>query len=174
VSTTKTYQRTLQDALNDANINELADILRNMKLGDMLSPVKVTVTGMTGAASYDITNPTTFAGATVTIAGLPNSGDAESPIFPSALVELPPILSVRTLRVTAATTAASAGTYVVSDAGGATVSPATHTIVGVALLSDDGKTLTFPSADVTAFILEYTPRSALDLQTAPFPPSSGS
>lgn len=69
----------------------------------------------------------------------------------------PAALVIGTLRVTAG--AAAAGVRIVGDVG-ATPSAT------VATLSDDGKTLTF-EAGVTAFVVEYVPRPAVDM-TGPF------
>ena len=66
---------------------------------------------------------------------------------------LPAIGDVLTLRVTAG--AAAAGDRMVTDAGG--TASAT-----VAKLSDDGTTLTF-EANVTGFVITYTPRAAVDV-----------
>lgn len=48
------------------------------------------------------------------------------------------------------------------------MSPGAGANVGLALLSDDGKSLTFPTT-VTAFVLEYVPRSAVDLASNYYP-----
>lgn len=149
---TTTANKTMQQVLNGANLNWLPTLLQTMKLGNMLSPVKVTVTGLTAAVAIDITT-TAFRDA-ATISGL----DRESADV------LPAILSVKTLRVTASGTANSVGSYVVSDASGTAVSPTAGANVGLALLSDDGTTLTFPTT-VTAFVIEYIPRSAVALST---------
>lgn len=142
MSTTTTKVRSLQEVADEALPGEVDDALRSFKIGTTLTPLKRTFTGLTGAATYDLT----ALDATGETVGLQN---------PNRL----PILALLNLRVTAATTAATAGAYITTDAGGNTVSPATHTVAGVALISDDGKTLTFPSADVTAFIIEYIPRT---------------
>ena len=143
---TLTANKTMQQVLNGANLNWLPTVLQKMKLGNMLSPVKVSVTGLTAASAIDITT-TTFRGA-ATISGL----DRETADL------LPQILAVKTLRVTASGTANSVGSYGVSDAGGTAVSPTAGANMGIALLSDDGRTLTFPTT-VTAFVIEYIPRS---------------
>jgi hypothetical protein len=66
-----------------------------------------------------------------------------------------PALVVGTLRVTAAT--ANTGVYIVTDSGGTAAAPAGGA-PGVALLSDDGHTVTFPTGSlVTAFVIEYVP-----------------
>lgn len=146
---------TLQQVLNKANLNQLATILQKMKLGNMLNPVKVTVTGLTAAAAIDIT--TAAVRAASTIVGLErDTGD-----------NLPAILEVKTLRVTGVGTAAT-GPRLVTDAGGTPAAPPTATAyagasVGLATISDDGKTLTFEGT-VTGFVLEYIPRSNTDLE----------
>jgi len=99
---TTTANKTMQQVLNGANLNWLPTLLQMMKLGNMLSPVKVSVTGLTAAAAIDITTMT-FRDA-ATISGLDRAN------------------------------------------------------MGIALLSDDGRTLTFPTT-VTAFVIEYMPRS---------------
>lgn len=130
---------TMTSALNEAHPAKLADILRKMQLGTMLTPKKVTLTGLTGT-THNITD--------------------------AAHGSNPAILSVVALRVTAATTGTAVGSYVVGDAGATVVSPATSAAVGLAKLSDDGTTLTFATADVTAFVIEYIPRSAVDMTGA--------
>lgn len=147
---TLTANKTMQQVLNQSNLNWLPTALQLLKLGNVLSPVKVSVTGLTAAAAIDITT-TTFRDA-ATISGL----DRETADL------LPQILSVKTLRVTASGTANSVGSYGVSDAGGTAVSPTAGANLGIALLSDDGRTLTFPTT-VTAFVIEYIPRSATAL-----------
>lgn len=135
---TVTKDQTVQTVLNDANPNEIADGIRKLALGNMLSPVKVTFAALGSAAAQDITTAAAKAAATYTGITL------------ALGEELPAILNVRTLRVTAG--AAAAGARFVTDAGGTASTT-------VALLSDDGKTLTFEDT-VTGFVLEYTPRSA--------------
>lgn len=136
--TTATQTNTVQSTLSQANPNLLADAARIGKLGRALSPVKVTLTGLTSATSFDITTAAVRAAAT--IVGI-------SPAL-ATLERLPAIGSIETLRVTAG--AAAAGVRAVTDAGG---TPA----AGVATISDDGKTLTF-EAGVTAFVFTYFPR----------------
>jgi hypothetical protein len=77
-------------------------------------------------------------------------------ITSAALGSNPPIGCISTLRVTAG--AAAAGDRAVTDAGG--TASAT-----VAKLSDDGKTVTF-EAGVTAFVMQYMARSAVDTSGA--------
>lgn len=136
---TATVKETLKTALNEANLNKLADVLALMDLGTMLAPKKVTLTGLTGA-THNITD--------------------------AAHGSNPAILAVVALRVTAAGTGTAVGTYGITDAAGTVVSPATSSAMGIAKLSDDGKTLTFATADVTAFVIEYIPRPAVDMDGA--------
>lgn len=156
-ATTTTKTSDLQDALDLAEPDQLPDVLRKVKLGSTLDPLKVTFAALTAAATIDITTAASFAAATVNIGG------------PFASKTLPPILHVRTLRVTTSGTGASVGSYGVSDAGGAATSPATSTVLGIALLSDDGKSLTFLTT-ITGFVIEYVPRM-VDMTTV-FIPSS--
>jgi len=152
---TDSYQGSIQSALNQANPNQLPDLLQKVGIGNMLANIKAVVTGLTAAGSFDITSAAVFAKATVT--GLNTLG--------GDLAALPPIGVLRTLRVTAATTASTAGTYVLTDVAGDMVTANTHTVVGIARISDDGKTLSFPTTDVTAFIIEYQARAATDPTT---------
>lgn len=151
-----TAELTYQQWLNRANLNLLPTIFQKMKLGNMLSPVRVVVTGLTATASPDITSAAVLAAATIT--GLEReTGD-----------RLPAILAVKSLRVTASGTANSVGSYAmvdgeVADAARA-LTPTAGANVGLALLSADGTTLTFPST-ITAFVIEYIPRSATALSS---------
>lgn len=141
--TTATKDQTVQSCLNDANPNEIADALQKVELGNVISPVKVTFAGLAASATLDITTAAAKAAATVTGLTL-------------ALGEnLPAMLVVRTLRVTAG--AAAAAPRVTTDAAG--TPSATY-----ATISDDGTTLVFEDT-VTACVLEYLPRSATPLST---------
>jgi len=140
ITTTRT--ETVERALNDANPNKAADALHKMSVGTMLAPRKITFAALASAAAQDITTAAAFAAATI------------SPVYPSDVVALPPMLSVIACRVTAG--AAAAGVRTIGDSG-ATPSAT------VAALSDDGKTLTF-EAGVTGFVLEYIPRPSVDMQ----------
>ena len=51
-----TVTKTIQRALDLVNPNELADLLRKIKFGHMVQPVKAVVTGLTAAAAIDITS----------------------------------------------------------------------------------------------------------------------
>lgn len=152
MSVTATKAQTLQTELDKASPNSLADVLAQVKLGTMLTPLKVTVAGLGATAAIDITT-LPAAGGVATV----NQG----PAFPAG-AKLPPILSVTTLRVTAVGGGAL-GPRVVTDAGGAAGAPGANG-PGIALLSDDGKTLTFEGT-VTGFVIEYVPRAALDMGT---------
>ena len=59
------------------------------------------------------------------------------------------------------------GTYGVTDAGGTAIIPpgGASASMGIAKLSDDGKTITFPNT-VTGFVITYYPRAAVDPDTA--------
>jgi hypothetical protein len=133
---TATANTTLQSALDQARPGQTDDALRLMKLGTMLTPLKRTFAGLTSAAFFDLT----------TIDGTGETTGASNPKRVAAL-------SVATLRVTAG--AAAAGARLVTDAGG---TPSAT----VATISDDGKTVTF-EAGVTAFVIEYIPRSNTDM-----------
>ena len=146
---------TLQQVLNKANLDQLPTVAQKMKLGNMLNPVKVVVASLSAAQEVDITAAAVRAAATIT--GLErDTGD-----------NLPAILAVKVLRVTTSGTANSVGSYAITDGLVADVarcvSPAASTAVGLALLSDDGTKITFPST-VTGFVLEYIPRSYTDLE----------
>lgn len=153
MSFTNTKRRTLRAALDASTMDELTSALRRLKMGTRETLLKRTFTGLAGAATYDLTalDATTEAPQEddLTYSGVAN---------PNRL----PAKHVRTLRVTAATTANTVGPYIVVDSGGATLTPTAGANVGVAKISDDGSTLTFPSADVTAFIIEYTPAGRAD------------
>ena len=83
---TTTANKTMQQVLNGANLNWLPTLLQMMKLGNMLSPVKVSVTGLTAAAAIDITTMT-FRDA-ATISGLDR---ANADLLPQILtVKTPP------------------------------------------------------------------------------------
>lgn len=144
---TKTLTELAYDILNEANPNRIFNVLRILKLGNMLTPRKVTFAALAAAAAHNITDAAHFAAAVVAPV-YPTTG-------PSARVTLPPILAIITLRVTAG--AAAAATRTPSDAGGTPTA-------AVATLSDDGTTLTF-EANVTGFVIEYIPRSEIDLTT---------
>lgn len=149
---TTTADITLQQILNRSNLNQLAAALSKVKLGNVLGSVKVTVASLSATASPVITGSAVRAAAT--ISGLDRGSNDN----------LPAIQTVKTLRVTTSGTANSVGSYAISDAGGTALTPTAGANVGLALLSDDGTTLTFPTT-VTGFVLEYVPRPDTALST---------
>jgi hypothetical protein len=142
--TTATINPTLQSELDLARPDELADILRLMHLGTMLTPLKRTFTGLTSGTSFDLTQ-------------IDGTGETTGTSNPNRR----PALAVKTLRITAGT--ANHSPCLVTDSGGTATDTAT---ISVATISDDGKTLTFGAA-VTGFVVEYVPRSYTDLTTLP-------
>lgn len=152
---TTTRDVTYGELLDNANLGKLDATLQTVKLGQALSQVKVVATGLTGDASFDITSAAVKAASNITGIYLPDG------------TNLPPIGDVVSLRVTAAGTGTTVGAYAITDAGGTALPPTTSTVVGLALLSDDGKLLMFPSADVTAFVLTYRPRTAVAMSASP-------
>lgn len=160
MAATTTKTDTLQEVLEKADPNTIADALRKVGAARQLAIIKVVVTGLTAASAIDITTAAVKAAATITGVTL-ETGE-----------QLPPIGDVTSLRVTASGTAGSLGTYGVSDAGGTAIVPpgGASAALGVALLSDDGKTLTFPNT-ITAFVLQYRPRSSNAL-SGDFAPST--
>ncbi len=145
MSTTLTQNTTPQNELDRANPNTMADILRLMKLGTMLTPLKRVFTGLTAAAAFDLT-------------AIDATGETTGPSNPNRLAAL----SVTTLRVV---TGATVGPRVVTDAGGTPGAPGASG-PGITTLSDDGKTLTFEAATVTAFTIEYIPRAQVVMTTS--------
>ena len=139
---TTTADITIKKVLDNALPGELSDALRMVKLGTMLSPFKRAFTGLTAAAAFDLT---AIDGTGETL-GVSNEKRKAA-------------VAIGALRVTASGTANSVGSYAISDAAGTPVSPTAGANVGLATLSDDGKTVTFPTT-VTAFIVEYIPRMA--------------
>lgn len=135
-----TFPRTVRVVLNDANPNDIPDALHKVQLGTVLYPLKRTFTGLTAAAAFDLT----------AIDGTGETAGAGNPNRLAALLVGP-------LRVTASGTANSVGSYAISDTGGTPVSPTAGANVGLATISDDGKTITFPTT-VTAFTIQYIPR----------------
>lgn len=138
---TATKTRSLQEVLDEALPGELADALRKLKLGTTHAPMKRTFTGLTAAAAFDLT-------------AIDGTGETAGAANANRLAAL----LVGTLRVTASGTGNSVGSYAMTDTGGTTVSPTAGANVGIAKLSDDGKTITFPTT-VTAFVVEYIPRT---------------
>jgi hypothetical protein len=140
--TTTTKLLTVRDVLDEANPNDVDDALRRAKLGTTLRPLKRTFTGLTAAGEFDLT-------------ALDASGETTGVSNRNRLAAL----HVTTLRVTTETTGTDAtGSYQITDASGTGLNPLNSTVVGLAKLSDDGKTITFLSTDVTGFVIEYVPR----------------
>ena len=137
--TTTTLESTPQSVLNKAAPNLHADALAKIKVGNVLSPIKVTFASLTAAAAIDITTADSKAAATI-VGFTPALASGQN---------LPAIGQVVTCRVTAGT--AATGDRQITDAGGSAST-------SVAILSDDGKTLTF-EANVTGFVLTYFPRA---------------
>jgi hypothetical protein len=139
---------------NDAHPQNVADFLRAVKLGNMLSVIKVTVTGLTASAAIDVTTAAVKAAATIAGVSL-DTGE-----------NLPAIGNVVSLRVTASGTAGSLGVYGIGDDGATAIVPpgGAGAAMGIAKLSDDGKTLTFPNT-ITGFVLIYRPRAAVTMST---------
>jgi hypothetical protein len=126
---------TARDQYNSGDPQAVALAAQKTDLGNQLSKVKVTFTGLTSAAAQDITTAAAKAAAAISgISLLPGEN-------------LPPIGSVVALRVTAG--AAAAGVRTIGDTAATAAATVTR-------LSDDGKTLTFEAA-VTAFVLVYYP-----------------
>lgn len=146
---------TIQQVLEKADPNTLADALRLLGFGKLLAPIKVVITGLSAAAAVDITSAAAKAAATIT--GIDELEDGEN---------LPAIGSCLALRVTASGTATSLGVYQLGDAGATPIVPpgGAGAAVGVARISDDGKTITFPNT-VTGFVLEYMPRPKVAVTT---------
>lgn len=86
---TTTFKDTLKSALDRGNLNQIADVLAQMDLGTMLTPLKLTKTGLTAADHFDLTS--------------------------AALGSNPAILAIVALRVTGG--AAAAGVRKIGDAG---------------------------------------------------------
>jgi hypothetical protein len=143
--TTTTKALTVRKFINDSNPNVLADALKPARLGDMLSVVKVVVSGLTSTATVNLSSAAVKAAIT-SLTGL-------DPLAANEF--LPAIGSLLTLRPTAGTAGALTAHVLVDDAGTATAG----TPISTARISDDGKTLTF-NAPITAFVIEYMPRAA--------------
>jgi len=139
---------TLQNTLDKGNLINLADIARKMHLGTMLTPLKRTFSGLTAAASFDLT-------------AIDGTGETVGASNANRLAAL----LVGPLRVTASGTANSVGSYAITDTAGTVLTPTAGANVGLAKISDDGKTLTFVTT-VTAFTVQYIPRSLTDMTTA--------
>lgn len=156
MATTATKIQSIQTALNQGNITNIADLFRILQLGFMLQAIKVTFSGLTSSATQVITNAAAASKATV----------ARGIVLDQYQPTLPPIGEIVSCRVTAGS--AYAGNYIPCDSGGTAIN-SSATYPGTVLVSDDGTTLTF-SAAVTGFVLVYFPASTQgDLSTIAFP-----
>ena len=146
---TTTKDETLQEVLEKADPNKLADALRKVGIGYGAPVIKGSATGLTAAARFDLTDPAVAA--LLTIANIDALEDGEG---------LPPIGACLALQVLASGTGASVGSYVLGvDSATLLVPPGgANTAVGVARVSDDGSTITFPNT-VTGFEIQYMPRT---------------
>lgn len=158
----QTSKRSRQQAADGVNPTNVDTALGAMKLGSMLSPLRVEFKFGVAVASFDVTAQAVLAAGTgyTIITGHALGALAGDPSVPP----LPPILAVTKMRVVGAGGGNKPGSYIAEDAG-ATAFDAGAALVGVATLSDDGKTLTFNST-VTDVIVEYIPRPASDMTVA--------
>jgi len=123
------------------------DVLRGMKLGTMLTPLKRVFTSLTASATMDLT-------------ALDASGETTGAGNTNRLA----VLALGYLRVDASGTGASLGNYIVGPPTSTLLVPpgGANVAVGVARISDDGKTITFPNT-ITGFTISYIPRSSVDM-----------
>lgn len=149
---TATATDTIQAELDKGQLGTIADVMRLQGKGSMDSLLKVTVAALTASATVDITAAATKAAATINAGALRRG-----------TVNLPAIGRIKSLRVTTSGTANSVGTYAIGDAGSTPISPTAGANVGLATLSDDGKTLVFPTT-VTGFVIAYYPAPATNMQ----------
>lgn len=153
-SVTTTQARTLYKMLIDCDPNYMADLFRQMQLGNMMQTFKVTFVGLTTATAHNITDSGHAAGASGVTVNLPSG----YPLAEQASA-LPAIGVLVALRDTGGAT----GVYVAGDTG-CTPFDASGSHPGVVKLSDDGTTITF-NTTTTGFVIEYIPRSAVALTT---------
>jgi len=148
MAATTTLLNKTRDVLDKADPGKVSDVFRNMKLGTMLAPLKRVFTGLTAAASFDLT----AIDGTGETAGAANQARTA-------------VLNLNYLRVDASGTAASVGNYIVGPPTSTLLVPpgGANVAVGVARISDDGKTITFPNT-ITGFTISYIPRSAVDVE----------
>ncbi len=141
---------TLQSSLDGARGGQLNAILAAVKLGTMLTPLKRVFAAITASATVDLT-------------ALDGTGETVGAGNAKRLAAL----SVTYLRVDASGTAASVGNYIVGPPTSALLIPpgGANAAVGVARISDDGKTLTFPNT-ITGLTVQYIPRAFTDLTAA--------
>lgn len=168
MASTVVLAETIAKALAECDPNRLADALRQYGFGMHLSPQKWTWLGSTGATAVQFGGAS--AGATAAIAFLASASPGpQTPSLPQNQTMLPPALIVGALRVTTGPSG-SVGPYIITDAGGTPQAPQLAgpsgaqvlDVPGVAVLSDDGATLTF-AEQVSGFVLQYIPRSAVNV-----------
>jgi hypothetical protein len=146
---TTTARKTIQTALDTADPNVVADLLRKMKLGTMMAPLVRRFTSLTASATFDLT-------------AIDATGETVGPANPKRK----PVLLITALQIIASGTATSLGAYIAASVPATPIIPpgGAGAAVGVATISDDGKTITFPNT-VTAFTIIYMPRSDTDVTT---------
>ena len=153
--TTTTQTFSVRQALDEANPSLADEALTQVKLGTQSKLIKATIAAMTASQTPDIT---AIPAAKITINQGPDN------VVSSGI--LPPIGVVKSLRVSASGTATVVGTYAIGDASATALTASTSGVVGLATLSDDGKTLGF-TATITGFVIEYwaAPLSTLSPST---------
>lgn len=149
---TTTIQEDIRAALDNAVPGHHEPGLARIKHGTAHSVIKATFAAL-DATAVDVTTAASKAKATVAGVTLATGEN------------LPAIGEILTLRVTGGS--ATAGARVVTDAGGTAGAPGANG-PGIALISDDGKTVTFEAA-VTAFVIQYKPRAAVAVTGANAP-----
>lgn len=147
---TTIQQNSVEEAISSGNPADVASGLQKIQAGRCFATIIATFAELTSAAAVDITTAASKAACTY------------SGIKLDAGENLPPIGDLVSLRVTAGT--AGVGPRQVTDSGGTAAAIPSGDVSGIALLSDDGKTLTFDAA-VTGFVLVYRPRAAVALST---------
>jgi hypothetical protein len=150
MSVTATSTATVKSTLDQADPNKVSDALRKVKLGTCLTPLKRVFASLTAAASFDLT----LIDGTGETSGIANTNRMAC-------------LCLGYLRVDASGTAGSVGNYIVGPPTSTLLIPpgGANAAVGVARLSDDGKTITFPNT-ITGFTISYIPRSYTDMTSA--------
>lgn len=154
---TVTKENTIQEEVERADLNTLADALRLVGLAVGAPVIRIVGTAVTATASFDLGDNADLIQSGVAITGIDALDTGET---------LPGVGALVALEVTASGTAGSVGSYVLGvDSATLLVPPGgANTAVGVARISDDGKTITFPNT-VTGFELQYTPRTKTVLTT---------
>jgi hypothetical protein len=132
MTTTTTVVETLKNVLNEANPNKIADALAKIDLGTMFTATEFDTGAITGVAGVTI----------------PGNG----------------ALLVQSARVVTSAVPASVGTYLAGDSAVTPLLPpgGAGVAIGIATLSLDGKTITFPNT-VTRAIIRYIPNPVVAL-----------